>query len=161
MWPDHLNSYDQGHFDGISAGERFTAMLGESSPTELDSSLEFTTWVVPLELPRPSSSANIPGGKTESSASMLLLSLVLPPKMLRSPKARWLLLGSSLASEPACQLLQSPSYNPRPYHHTLESPHHLGSAGATLFTHGFLQWRFSIACQVLLSGLVLLCCPFI
>ncbi|KAI7147506.1 general substrate transporter [Hortaea werneckii] len=32
---------------------------------------------------------------------------------------------------------------------------------ATLFTESSLQWRFPIACQMLFSGLVLLCCPFI
>ncbi|KAI7718611.1 general substrate transporter [Hortaea werneckii] len=170
-----LFGYDQGLFGGILAGKRFTTMLGNPSPTETG----LVTGVYDIGCAIGAVGAFFFGERIGRKKSIIYANIVVIigaaiqtasfsyGQMVASRIIAGVGVGLSTVAVPILQSETLPSRNRGALLVVQSALIIIGVAiaswlcFATLFTESSLQWRFPIACQMLFSGLVLLCCPFI
>ncbi|KAI6976061.1 general substrate transporter, partial [Hortaea werneckii] len=166
---------DQGLFGGILAGKRFTTMLGNPSPTETG----LVTGVYDIGCAIGAVGAFFFGERIGRKKSIVYANIVVIigaaiqtasfsyGQMVASRIIAGVGVGLSTVAVPILQSETLPSRNRGALLVVQSALIIIGVAiaswlcFATLFTESSLQWRFPIACQMLFSGLVLLCCPFI
>ncbi|KAK4898820.1 hypothetical protein LTR27_003551 [Elasticomyces elasticus] len=170
-----LLGYDQGLFGGILAGEGFNEMLGNPNPTLTG----FVTAVYDIGCALGAVSAFIWGERIGRKRSIIVANFIVIigaaiqtasfgyGQMVASRVIAGVGVGFSTVAVPILQAETLPSHNRGAMLVVQSALIIIGVAFAswlcfaTLFADSSFQWRFPIACQMLFSGIVLCCCPFI
>ncbi|KAF2857203.1 general substrate transporter [Piedraia hortae CBS 480.64] len=170
-----LFGYDQGLFGGILGGERFKKTLGNPSPTYTG----LVTGVYDIGCALGAVAAFIWGERIGRKRSIIVANFIVIvgaaiqtaafsyAQMIVARIIAGIGVGLSTVAVP---ILQSETLPARNRGALLVVQSALIIIGvvvaswlcfATLYAHSSLQWRFPIACQMLFSGMVLCCCPFL
>ena len=170
-----LFGYDQGLFGGILSGERFTEMLGEPTPTLTG----LVTAIYDIGCALGAVAAFVWGERIGRKRSIIWANVIVIigaaiqtacysyAQMAVARVIAGVGVGLSTVAVPILQSETLPARNRGALLVVQSALIIIGVAiaswlcFATLFAQSSLQWRFPIACQMLFSGLVLCCCPFI
>ncbi|KAF7188248.1 Sugar transporter STL1 [Pseudocercospora fuligena] len=170
-----LFGYDQGLFGGILGGQRFQDMLGNPSSTLTG----LVTGVYDLGCAVGAVAAFIWGERIGRKRSIIIANIIVIVgaaiqtacysygQMAAARVIAGVGVGLSTVAVPILQSETLPSHNRGALLVVQSALIIIGVAIASwlcfgcLYANSSLQWRFPIACQILFSLLVLLCCPFI
>ncbi|KAF2726191.1 sugar transporter STL1 [Polychaeton citri CBS 116435] len=170
-----LFGYDQGLFGGVLAGNGFNEMLGNPSPTLTG----LVTAIYDIGCAIGAVIAFLFGERIGRKRSIVYANIIVIigaavqtacfsyGQMIAARIIAGIGVGFSTVAVPILQSETLPSHNRGSLLVVQSALIIIGVAiaswlcFATLFSSTSLQWRFPIACQMLFSGLVLLCCPFL
>ncbi|CAK1367713.1 Sugar transporter STL1 [Cercospora beticola] len=170
-----LFGYDQGLFGGILGGDGFKTMLGHPGPTMTG----FVTAIYDIGCAFGAVAAFFFGEYLGRKKSIIYANIIVIvgatiqtacysyTQMAVARVIAGVGVGLSTVAVPILQSETLPSHNRGALLVVQSALIIIGVAiaswlcFATLFANNSLQWRFPIACQILFSSLVLLCCPFL
>jgi MFS family permease len=172
---DQTCRYDQGLFGGILGGDRFKDMLGRPSATMVG----LVTGIYDIGCAIGAVLAFVYGERIGRKKSIIFANVIVIigatiqtacysyTQMAIARVIAGVGVGLSTVAVPILQSETLPSHNRGALLVVQSALIIIGVAiaswlcFATLFAQSSLQWRFPIACQILFSLLVLLCCPFL